>query len=53
MIIKNLLKETKNSRISGLELMKNKDGSLIFQQHEYFGKEPDAKFLYLTIKKIS
>lgn len=53
MIIKNLLNETKNTRISGLELIKNKDGGLIFQPHEYFGKEPDAKFLYLTIKKIA
>ncbi|MEK6983664.1 MAG: hypothetical protein AABX33_03750 [Nanoarchaeota archaeon] len=39
--------------MNGLELRKLENGSLIFEPHEYVGKEPDTKFLYLTIRKIA
>lgn len=40
------------TNIPGLELTSNENGQ-IFASHIHFGKDPDAKFLYITAKKIA
>gem|GEM_PF-2113412 len=40
------------TRVTGLE-MTTRGGQIFFVPHEYMGKEPDTKFLYLTIKKVA
>ncbi|MBI2660103.1 hypothetical protein HYX07_02985 [Candidatus Woesearchaeota archaeon] len=52
MITENISQAQGITRIAGLELKKT-GNNLIFENHEYVGKEPDTKFVYTSIKKIA
>lgn len=53
MITESLIQPQGITRIEGLELNRLENGNLIFQPHEYIGKEPDTKFFYLLIKRVA
>lgn len=52
MITENISQTQGITRIAGLELKKI-DNNMIFENHEYVGKEPDTKFFYLLIKRVA
>jgi len=45
--------KTNITKVKGYELVPTPENKLIFQEHEYVGKEPDTKFVYNTIKKVA
>ena len=53
MITESIYRSTGITRITGLEVKQFANGGLIFEPHEYVGKEPDTKFTVRQIKKIA
>ena len=53
MITESIYRSTGITRITGLEVKQFANGGLIFEPHEYIGKEPDTKFTVRQIKKIA